>query len=302
MKKRGIGSTIIFILLLLLGLGILLYPSFADAWNTRRANSLVTEYEQVIREKDNSEIENMKALAMAYNMSLVGSVVPDIFAELQLPPNAEYDFVLDPMGNGFMGRVEIPLINQNIPIYHYTTNDVLEKGAGHLAGSSVPVGGIDTHSVITAHRGLPSAKLFTDLNLVKEGNVFYIHVLDETLAYEVDLIQKVLPHETKSLAIEAGYDYCTLVTCDPYAVNTHRILVRGHRIPYEAEQYQEEIKKAPPILNESTLLPTILCVAIGLLLAVLIIWTVNRLSRRREEKKRLEEKGKQSDESGNGLT
>lgn len=302
MKKRGIGSTIIFILLLLLGLGILLYPSFADAWNTRRANSLVTEYEQVIREKDNSEIENMKALAMAYNMSLVGSVVPDIFAELQLPPNAEYDFVLDPMGNGFMGRVEIPLINQNIPIYHYTTNDVLEKGAGHLAGSSVPVGGIDTHSVITAHRGLPSAKLFTDLNLVKEGNVFYIHVLDETLAYEVDLIQKVLPHETKSLAIEAGFDYCTLVTCDPYAVNTHRILVRGHRIPYEAEQYQEEIKKAPPILNESTLLPTILCVAIGLLLAVLIIWTVNRLSRRREEKKRLEEKGKQSDESGNGLT
>lgn len=302
MKKRGIGSTIIFILLLLLGLGILLYPSFADAWNTRRANSLVTEYEQVIREKDNSEIENMKALAMAYNMSLVGSVVPDIFAELQLPPNAEYDFVLDPMGNGFMGRVEIPLINQNIPIYHYTTNDVLEKGAGHLAGSSVPVGGIDTHSVITAHRGLPSAKLFTDLNLVKEGNVFYIHVLDETLAYEVDLIQKVLPHETKSLAIEAGFDYCTLVTCDPYAVNTHRILVRGHRIPYEAEQYQEEIKKAPPLLNESTLLPTILCVAIGLLLAVLIIWTVNRLSRRREEKKRLEEKGKQSDESGNGLT
>ena len=295
MKKRRIGSTILLVLLLLLGFGLLLYPRFADWWNTRRAQSLVTEYEAAIVEKDSSEIENMRALAIAYNKTLVGSVVPDIFAELQLPPNAEYDYVLNPVGNGFMGRVEIPLIGQNIPIYHYTTNEILEKGAGHLAGSSVPIGGEDTHSVITAHRGLPSAKLFTDLNLVKEGDVFYIHVLEETLAYEVDQIQKVLPYETASLAIEAGHDYCTLVTCDPYAVNTHRILVRGHRIPYEEVQYQQELQKTAPVINTSTLIPTLICVGIGLALAGALILLLNKFSKRREEKK-IEE----DEESGSG--
>lgn len=247
-------------------------------------NSLIMNFDQQLSEIDNTEIDNLRHLAVAYNKTLVGSVVPDVFAELQLPPNASYDSVLNARGDGYMGSVEIPVIGQLIPVYHYTTNEVLEKGAGHLAGSSVPVGGESTHSVITAHRGLPSAKLFTDLNMVKEGNVFFIHVLGETLAYEVDQIQKVLPTETKSLAIEQDYDYCTLITCDPYAINTHRILVRGHRIDYSEEKYQEETLKKSTTPNTDLLMGQVICVAIGLLLAVLIILIISHFSKRREEK------------------
>ncbi len=281
MKRRTI-SLIGTILLFVIGLSVLLYPSFSDWWNTRRANSLITEYEQVITEMGDDETENIRNAALAYNHTLIGNVLPDAFAELQLPPDATYDSMLDPAGSGYMGTVEVPLIGQNLPIYHYTTPEVLEKGAGHLAGSSLPVGGESSHCVITAHRGLPSAKLFTDLDRVGIGDAFYLHVLGETLAYEVDQIKTVEPTQTDDLSIIQGEDFCTLVTCTPYAVNTHRLLVRGHRIPFNEEVYAEDAKKTAAPSGFSILI-RILCVLIGVAIAAVIIWFIYKRSRRKKE-------------------
>lgn len=283
MKSRRLYSLIGTIVLLIAGLGILLYPSFSDWWNTRRANSLITEYEQVIADLGEDETETIRTTAHVYNGTLTGKELPDAFAELQLPPDATYDSMLNPSGTGYMGTVEVPAIDQNLPIYHYTTPEVLEKGAGHLAGSSLPVGGDTSHCVITAHRGLPSAKLFTDLDRIKEGDVFYLHVLGETLAYEVDQIKTVEPDQTEDLSIVAGQDYCTLVTCTPYAVNTHRLLVRGHRIPYVEEEYQEQLKTSAAPSGTSVLI-RILCVVAGVAIALAIIWIVTRREKRRNRK------------------
>ena len=184
-------------------------------------------------------------------------------------------------GDGMMGSVEIPVIDENIPLYHYTTDKTLSKGAGHLFGSSLPVGGPGTHCVISAHRGLPSAKLFTDLNLLKEGDVFYLHILDRTLAYEVDQILTVLPAQTDSLGITPGKDYVTLVTCTPYAVNTHRLLVRGHRITVEeAGQIEKTESRISGFHNPNPVILT-LCVIGGIVLAVIFVTIVDRLESRR---------------------
>ena len=280
MKRRKI-SLIGTIALFVIGLSVLLYPSFSDWWNTRRANSLITEYEQVISDMSDDETARIREAATAYNRTLIGSVLPDAFAELQLPPDATYDSMLDPSGSGYMGTVEVPAIDQNLPIYHYTTSEVLEKGAGHLAGSSLPVGGESTHCVITAHRGLPTAKLFTDLDRLTEGDVFYLHVLEETLAYEVDQIKVVEPTQTEDLSIIEGEDLCTLVTCTPYAVNTHRLLVRGHRIPYIEEEYREYNKTSAAPSRLSVLI-RILCVIIGIAIALVIIWIISRRYRKKD--------------------
>ena len=279
--KRRTYSLVGMIALFIAGLAILLYPSFSDWWNTRRANSLIVEYEQVVTEMETDDTENLRKTAAAYNETLLGKRLPDAFAELQLPPDATYESMLNPAGNGFMGTVDVPAIKQNLPIFHYTTPEILEKGAGHLAGSSLPVGGDSTHCVVTAHRGLPSAKLFTDLDRIKEGDVFYLHTLGETLAYEVDQIKTVEPSQTEDLSIVRGKDYCTLVTCTPYAVNTHRLLVRGHRIPYEEEEYQKQLKQSAAPSATSVAI-RILCVIIGIVLALLIIL----ISSRRGKKKR----------------
>lgn len=279
MKSRK-GKTIAFILLLILGLGILLYPTLSDAWNRHVASSLVNDYETAIGEKSDDEIENIRQLAIAYNRTLIGNVLPDAFAELQLPPDATYDSMLDPAGSGYMGTVEVPAIDCTLPIYHYTTEEVLQKGAGHLAGSSLPVGGESTHCVISAHRGLPRAKMFTDLDRMKEGDVFYLHVLEETLAYEVDQIKTVEPTETSDLSIQTGEDLCTLLTCTPYAINTHRLLVRGHRIPYDAAQHQNVAKSAP---RGYSILLRVLSVLAGLALAGVIIYLLRRRQKRHKQ-------------------
>ena len=276
MKKRK-NSILPIILLFILGFAILLYPTFSDWWNQRRAESLMVEYENVVRELDTTELEEQKRLANQYNAGLVGNVLPDAFAEEEAnSPNAIYEAVLNPAGDGYMGTVEIPVINVKLPIYHYTTEEVLEKGVGHLPGSSLPVGGESTHSVLSAHRGLPSAKLFTDLDKVQEGNTFYIHVLGETLAYKVDFIEVIEPTDTKDLSIIEGKDLCTLFTCTPYAVNSHRLLVRGYRIPYTEEQYQEELQSIAGQGDTTVLLIRILCVVIGLIIAAIIAWFMNR--------------------------
>lgn len=284
MKKR-INSNIKIFILFVLGLAILLYPTFSNWWNERRNASLMIKYEETIVEKSDEELEEALRQAQYYNSLLVGKILPDAFAEAEAnSPDAEYEKMLNPAGDGFMCTVEIPVIDVRLPVYHYTTEEVLEKGVGHLPGSSLPVGGISTHSVLSAHRGLPSARLFTDLDRVKEGDIFYIYSLGDTLAYEVDLVKVIEPTDTRDLSIVEGEDYCTLFTCTPYAVNSHRLLVRGHRIPYSQEQYLVEHNKTAAV-NSNMIIIRIVCVLLGIQLALAIVYISRQIARKKEKKK-----------------
>ena len=243
MKK--ITYRILVAVIFLAGLSLLLYPFIANKWNTYRQERLISSYDEVVSEKTAAgsidyEAEWLKA--QQYNENLLPSILPDSFAvaEANEGEDEEYMSALNLAGDGIMGTVEIPKINIRLPIYHTTDEEVLEKAAGHLEGSSLPIGGESTHAVISAHRGLPSASLFTDLDLLEIGDHFLIHVLDETLCYEVDQILTVEPDETEALQVEDGEDLVTLLTCTPYGVNTHRLLVRGHRVPYEETVVEEE--------------------------------------------------------------
>lgn len=243
MKKKM--TTMIFIIVFLAGLSLLLYPFISNQWNTYRQSKLITSYEQVLENKSSGakvDYESEWSRAQAYNEALLPYILPDSFAVAasQEEPDEEYMACLNLTGDGMMGVVEIPKIDVKIPIYHTTSEDVLEKAAGHLEGSSLPIGGENTHSVISAHRGLPSAALFTDLDLLEEGDHFLIHVLDETLCYEVDMISIVEPSETEQLGVVDGEDHMTLLTCTPYGVNSHRLLVRGTRVEYVEEIIEEE--------------------------------------------------------------
>lgn len=274
------------ILLFVVGFGILFYPSFSNWWNERRNAALMASYEETIQNIDRSELDKEKLRAETYNQTLIGNVLPDAFAtEEANHPNTDYESILNLSGDGSMGTIEIPVIKVRLPLFHYTTDEVLEKGVGHLPGSSLPVGGESTHSVLSAHRGLPSAKLFTDLDRVKEGDMFYLHVLGETLAYEVDYIKVIEPTDTSDLGIIEGQDLSTLFTCTPYAVNSHRLLVRGHRVPYAEEKYLEEVGKfsAPRV---SSVVIRILCVVLGVLLAFVILVVMRLLQRKKQTKKK----------------
>lgn len=269
-------------LLFLAGLSIMLYPAVSDKWNQHRAEELMTAYTQAARVEGEGNFADLEA-ARKYNRSLIGTPVPDAFSQREGVEDPEYEALLNVSGNGMIGSLEIPVIGVNLPIYHYTSEESLKKGVGHLFGSSLPVGGKSSHSVLSAHRGLPSAELFTNLNLVEEGDTFYIRVLNQTLAYEVDRIQVVEPWETDSLAIEEGQDYVTLVTCTPYAVNTQRLLVRGHRIEYTEEKYEAQAAVSEERMRDfSGALMQGLCVLLGLLLAVLFVGLISRRERRRE--------------------
>lgn len=293
MKKKG-SSILSIILLFIIGLAILLYPSFSNWWNERRAQSLITEYDEVIQTIDTSTIDEIREKAHLYNKSLIGTLLPDAFAEEEAnSPNPLYEMILNPAGTGYMGTIEIPVIDVRLPIFHYTTEEVLLNNTGHLAGSSVPVGGESTHSVLSAHRGLPSAKLFTDLDRVYEGDIFYIHVLGETLAYEVDNIKVVEPTNTDGLSIITGEDLVTLITCTPYAVNSHRLLVRGRRIPYSVEQYTQETNKISiDRIDKWLVVFRILSVVAGVGIAFLIMYVRNK---RNQEKIVDENKGVQNE-------
>ena len=243
MKKKA--STILFVMIFLAGLSLLLYPFVANEWNNYRQKRLISTYESQVSELEAEGAIDYEAewkRAEAYNKALLPSILPDSFAIASAAdePDKEYMSCLNVTDDGMMGIVEIPKINIKLPIYHTTDEEVLAKAAGHLEGSSLPVGGENTHAVISAHRGLPSAALFTDLDKLKDGDHFLIHVLDDTLCYEVDQISVVEPEETNSLAVEDGEDLVTLLTCTPYGVNSHRLLVRGHRVPYDSEEIQEK--------------------------------------------------------------
>lgn len=243
MKKKS--SKIVIILIFLAGLSLLLYPLVANQWNNHRQKQLISNYESVVADKEAAgKIDYAAEMkkAEAYNDALLPSILPDSFAvaEAQTEADSSYENSLNIAGDGMMGIVEIPKIDIKLPIYHGTSDEVLQKAAGHLEGSSLPIGGENTHAVISAHRGLPSASLFTDLDQLEIGDHFLIHVLDETLCYEVDQILVVDPEDTSALAVEDGEDLMTLLTCTPYGVNTQRLMVRGHRVPYEEQTVADE--------------------------------------------------------------
>ena len=251
MKKKT--YRILIVIIFLAGLSLLLYPFVANQWNNYRQKQLISNYEQVVSDKEAAEgidYDAERKKAEDYNEALLPCVLPDSFALAESSGvDPVYMNTLNIAGDEMMGSVEIPKINIKIPIYHTTEEDVLNKGAGHLEGSSLPVGGANTHAVISAHRGLPSASLFTDLDQMKVGDHFLLHVLDETLCYEVDKISVVKPEDTSALAVEDGQDLVTLLTCTPYGVNTERLLVRGHRVPY----VEEEVKEEKTVLSGSSL-------------------------------------------------
>lgn len=242
--KTKVLTISIAALLFLLALGLTLYPLIANRYNQRHQSEIHTAYQEQIAQTDKTEIIVAKEKAVAYNKSLLSGVQSDdAFSKETLTGASEnYGTLLDLIGNGIMGYVEIPNIAVTLPIYHGSDADTLEVGVGHLLGTSLPIGGESTHTVLTAHSGMASQKMFSDLDCVEKGDVFYLEILDEILAYRVDAIHVVLPYDTTHLEITTGEDYCTLVTCTPFGVNTHRLLVRGTRIPYEeAEQIAAEI-------------------------------------------------------------
>ena len=291
-KKRG--STLLVILLFIAGLGLLLYPYISNEWNTYRQSQLISTYESVVAEKED-EIDYSAEWdrAHAYNQALLPSILPDSFAIAAAndEPDEEYMACLNIAEDGMMGMIEIPKINIKIPIYHTTSDEVLQKAAGHLEGSSLPVGGKDTHAVISAHRGLPSAALFTDLDRLAEGDHFLLYILDEILCYEVDQITVVEPEETEALSVEPGKDYVTLLTCTPYGVNSHRMLVRGHQVPYEEEVLEETITSFEDMSLHTNYL---LWVIVGLIITALFILILLLSERRR--RKRLAKEMENKDE------
>ena len=273
MKKKA-GNLVICIIFLA-GLSLLLYPFVANQWNNYRQKQLISGYEQVVSEKEAAEgidYDAERKKAEDYNEALLPCVLPDSFALAESSGvDPVYMNTLNIAGDEMMGSVEIPKINIKIPIYHTTEEDVLNKGAGHLEGSSLPVGGANTHAVISAHRGLPSASLFTDLDQMKVGDHFLLHVLDETLCYEVDKISVVKPEDTTALAVEDGQDLVTLLTCTPYGVNTERLLVRGHRVPY----VEEKVKEEKTVLSGSSLHTNyLLWVFVGLSVTALFVFVL----------------------------
>lgn len=273
MKKKA-GNLVICIIFLA-GLSLLLYPFVANQWNNYRQKQLISGYEQVVSEKEAAEgidYDAERKKAEDYNEALLPCVLPDSFALAESSGvDPVYMNTLNIAGDEMMGSVEIPKINIKIPIYHTTEEEVLNKGAGHLEGSSLPVGGANTHAVISAHRGLPSASLFTDLDQMKVGDHFLLHVLDEILCYEVDKISVVKPEDTTALAVEDGQDLVTLLTCTPYGVNTERLLVRGHRVPY----VEEEVKEEKTVLSGSSLHTNyLLWVFVGLSVTALFVFVL----------------------------
>ena len=233
MKKKKRKKYIGFALLFLLGLSILLYPTFSDAWNQYRNAKLINTYETAVNDLPDKDYDRLWKEAKRYNREHTVNTFVDAFDEKgDYILSDAYKKILDPDGEGLMGSIEIPKIQARIAIYHGISDDVLEKGAGHVEGTSLPVGGKSTHAVLAAHRGLPSAKLFTDLDQMEIGDIFFLHILGKTLAYKVDQIKTVLPSETEDLDIIKGEDNVTLLTCTPYGVNTHRLLVRGTRTKY----------------------------------------------------------------------
>ncbi len=267
-------TTILLLLILLAGVSLLLYPTVSDYWNSFHQSRAIATYVDAVAELDEEDYEAMWEAAVAYNEALLENSDRWNLTEEE---EEEYNSILDVTGTGIMGYIEIPKINVYLPIYHGTDEGVLEVAIGHLAGSSFPTGGEGTHCVVSGHRGLPSAKLFTDLDELVEGDIFVMYVLDQTLTYEIDQILIVEPDDLASLEIEEGEDLCTLVTCTPYGVNSHRLLVRGHRVE-NIEDYTVSVTSDASLVDERIVA---VCVAVPVLLILLIGVMVSHRKRRK---------------------
>jgi sortase A len=273
MKKHG--TTVILLLVLIAGLSLLLYPTLANWWNTMTQSRAVASYVEAVAQIDEEQYAHLWSEAQAYNRSLAARDNNYVLSEDQ---KVTYARVLDIGGLGIMGYIEIPSIGVVLPVYHGTGESVLQVAVGHLEWTSLPIGGESTHCVVSGHRGLPSARLFTDLDKVVTGDVLIFRVLDEILTYEVDQILIVEPHETDALQIVKGEDLCTLITCTPYGVNSHRLLVRGHRI-----ENQETAVAVRVTANATQIEPAIIApiLAIPMLLVLLICLLIPKRTKRR---------------------
>lgn len=277
-KKQNRLTTVLMVVLLLAGLSLLLYPTVSDYWNSLHQSRAIADYVESVAQMDDAEYDALWEAAREYNEALAqhsGTL------SSSTPDTQSYEELLNISNLGIMGYIEIPDINCSLPIYHGTDDTVLQIAVGHLTWSSLPVGGESSHCVISGHRGLPSAKLFTDLDKLREGDIFMLRVLDEVLTYEVDQILTVEPNELDSLSITPGEDYCTLVTCTPYGINTHRLLVRGHRI--------ENIEQSDSIwvtAEAGQIDPLIVApfAAIPLLLVLLVMLFIPKKGRKNNEK------------------
>ena len=260
-------STMLLILGFFAGLSLLLYPSLSDYWNSFHASQAVATYSEEVRNLNADKYDRLIGEAREYNAALPGRYKAFFLSESD---RSTYNALLDVNGTGVMGYIEIPTIQISLPIYHGTEDEVLQIAVGHLDWSSLPVGGEGTHCVLSGHRGLPSAKLFTNLDKLVAGDKFVIRVLDEVMTYEVDQILIVEPNDLSALAIEKGKDLCTLVTCTPYGVNSHRLLVRGHRVENESEEIRvtsDAIKIDPLIVAPAVALPMLLALLFILLVS-----------------------------------
>ena len=266
MKKHW--STILLIVIFIIGLSLLLYPSFSDWWNSMHQSRAIATYSEQVANMDDDQYETLWAAAEDYNRALAGRTNSFALTDAQ---TLEYDALLNVGGSGVMGYVEIPSIGVSLPIYHGTNEAVLQIAVGHLEWTSLPVGGQSSHCVISGHRGLPSARLFTDLDRMQEGDLFMLYVLDRVLTYEVDQIRIVEPSDTDALTVVEGEDLCTLVTCTPYGINSHRLLVRGHRVENTEEAKivrvtADAIQIEPVIVAPLVAAPMLLILLIALLI------------------------------------
>lgn len=262
MKKHL--STILLVAAFLIGLSLLLYPSVSDYWNALHQSRAIAQYAGAVAEIGQEDYDQLWDAAWEFNQSILDR--PNVYV-LGEEERAVYEELLNVSENGIMGYIEIPSIKCSLPIYHGTDEAVLQIAVGHIEWTSLPVGGQGTHCVLSGHRGLPSAKLFTDLDKLGAGDEFILRVLDETLTYEVDQILIVEPHEMDALAIEEGGDYCTLVTCTPYGINSHRLLVRGHRVETGAEARAVRVTADAMQIEPVIVAPL---VAVPMLLALLV--------------------------------
>lgn len=282
-KNRKIAD-VIRLVILLVALSVLLYPTISNYLYEKNSSRIVSDYDVTMEQISEEERQAMLAKAQEYNEKLAenSAIMSDPFLGTA-EEDPEYQSLLNMNGAGVMGYIRIPKIELELPVYHGTSEKVLQRGVGHISTSSLPVGGESTHAVLTGHRGLPSKLLFTDLDEMETGDIFYIKVLGETLAYQVDQILTVLPEDTKELSIVQGKDYVTLVTCTPYAINTHRLLVRGTRIPYE-----EAIKQVPDekVTPELPFQVKLLILAIIILIMIFLFYLIGKRMRKTRKGRR----------------
>lgn len=278
MKRKHI-STIFIILIFLVGLGFISYPTVSNLWNQAHQSRAIATYTEQVEKLDDSSNKEMLKAARKYNKELLKKA--DHW-KLSKKDKKKYESLLDVSGTGIMGYIEIPKIACSLPVYHGTDEGALQIAIGHLEGSSLPVGGKSSHCVLSGHRGLPSARLFTDLDQMEEGDTFILNILGHKLAYEVDQIKVVLPEEMSDLEIQEGKDLCTLVTCTPYGINTHRLLVRGHRVKYVETKVQEQKEVSKPKTDTRLVIAG---AAVGAVVLFIIIFAVRRRRKHRNQQR-----------------